>query len=289
MALALRRIPALLLEVWQAAGDRNLGLISAGVAFFALLAIFPATAALIALWGFLADPMVVEAQLELLHDIVPEEALSLLSSQVGRLVSTHDSTLGWTTLMSMAVALWSARLGVAALLQGLNAVHGTANRSGPWHVLAAITLTVVLIGVAIVAMASIVLLPVILAFIPLGAFTEFVLGAVKWVVALSVVLGGIALVYRYGPNRRPRTPWLSPGLGLAVMLWAAASVAFSWFLANFGNYNEVYGSIGAVVALLMWFYISAYAVLLGGVLNAALDRDEATEAGRAAAEDASPA
>jgi len=263
----------ILLRMWNALGERNLGLISAGVAFFALLAIFPGVAALIALWGFLSDPSVIEAQLDLLEEFVPEEGLELLSSQVDRLIETNESALGLTTTISIIATIWSARLGVGALMQGLNAAHGKANRGGIGHIIAAMVLTVALIVVGLVAMASIVILPLLLAIVPLGGLNSGFLLAGNWIVAIFVVVGGISLIYRYGPNHRPRTPWLSAGLALAVALWAVASIAFSWFLTNFGNYNEVYGSIAAVIALLMWFYISAYAILLGGLLNAEIDRE----------------
>jgi membrane protein len=257
--------------MWRAVSERNLGLIAAGVAFFAMLAVFPGIAAVIALWGFMSDPAVIEVQLQLLRDFLPEDAFALLSRQVYRLVATHDSTLGWASAVSIGVTLWSARLGVGALIQGLNAAHGTNNRGGLKHTVIALTLTFTLMGVTMVAMAAIVVLPIVLAFVPLGGFTALLVTVGKWIVSLSVVLLGMSLLLRYGPNRRPRTAWISPGLALSATLWAAASVLFSWFMGNFGNYNEIYGSLAAVVALLIWFYISAYAVLLGAVLNAEIE------------------
>lgn len=253
-----------------AVGERNIGLIAAGIAFFALLAVFPGVAALIAFWGFMSDPAVIESQLELVREFLPDEAFVLLTGQVDRLVSAHDSTLGLATLISMAVTLWSARLGMGALILGLNAAHGVPNRGGVGHTLLALLLTLALIGVAIVAMATVVVLPVLLAFFPLGGWAFWTLRIANWAVVLVVVAGAVALVYRFGPNMRPRVSWISPGLALAVVLWAAASVGFAEFLSRFGDYGALYGSLGAVIALLMWFYISAYAVLLGAVLNAQL-------------------
>ncbi len=279
--LRVRKVPALPLKswlrilgsIWNALGERHIGLIAAGVAFFSLFAVFPAAAALIAFWGLWADPFVIETQLQMLEEFVPHDALDLLSGQIERLVQANESTLGWTTAISILVTLWSARLGVGALMQGMNAAHGTANRGGVWHLVAALTLTLTLMGVAIVALASIVILPIILAFFPLGGLTGTLVEIGRWAVAITVVVFGTSLVYRYGPNRRRRTAWFSSGLVVAVLLWAAASAAFSWFLGNFGNFNEIYGSIGAVIALLMWFYISAYAVLLGALLNAEVDAE----------------
>lgn len=252
---------------------RHLGLVSAGVAFFAMLAIFPAVAAVIALFGYFTDPQLVQNQLEVLSDFIPADAYELLQDQILRLVRTNDSTLGWTSVISIVAALWSARRGVAALIQGLNAIYATENRGGVRDMFVALVMTGAMVIVAMVALAALVVVPIIMAFFPLGGLYGVTLELLRWAAALGVLVVGLGLFYRYGPNREEagRGRWISAGLVLAVVLWASASVAFSIFLANFGNYNEVYGSIGAVIALLMWFYISAYVVLLGGVLNSVLE------------------
>lgn len=259
------------LAVWSDAESRNVGIISAGVAFFALLAIFPGIAAVISLWGLLSDPAVIEAQIELLREFLPPDAFTLLVAQTEHLMAARETGLGWTTLLSIAVTLWSARLGVGALLIGLNAVHDVPNRGGIGHAAMALGLTLALVGVVIVALAAFVIMPVVLGFLPLGALGAAALTLANWLVALAVVAAGIALVFRLGPNRQGRLARLWPGLLLALLLWGSVSVAFAQYLAAFGNYNEVYGSLGAVVALLMWFYIGAYALLLGAALNVRLD------------------
>ena len=260
-------------SIWYATGDRHLSLIAAGVAFYAMLAVFPGVAALIAIWGFLSDPALIEAQMQPLARFVPREAFLLIDEQVRALIAANQSTLGWTTVLSLLAALWSARAGLAALIHGLDTIHGTTLRGGLGHTLAAIALTLALIGVAVVALAAVVIAPILLAFVPLGPFTIWAVTGLKWATAVIVVLMGITLLYRYGPNRQAQhAVWVSPGLLLAVAVWAGASVAFSYYLSNFGSYNRIYGSIGAVIALLMWFYISAYAVLLGAALNAEMER-----------------
>lgn len=256
--------------VWSDAESRNVGIASAGVAFYALLAVFPGIAAVISLWGFLSDPAVIDAQIELLREFLPPDAFTLIVGQTERLMAARDTTLGWTTLVSIAVTLWSARLGVGALLIGLNSVHGVPNRGGFGHAVVAVALTLALVGVVLVALAAFVILPVVLAFLPLGNLGAAALTLANWLVALAVVAGGVALVFRLGPNRAEPLARLWPGLVVAVALWGVVSVAFARYLAAFGNYNEVYGSLGAVVALLMWFYIGAYALLLGAVLNVKL-------------------
>ncbi len=253
--------------------DSKLGLIAAGVAFFSMLAVFPAVAAVIALFGYFADPKVILVQVQLLADFVPAEAFDILDAQVKALIAANVSALGWTSVVSILAALWSARAGVAALMEGVNATHRADARGGFGHILASVLMTLILVGVALVALAAAIVIPVLLAVFPLGPFFTVAVTVVKWAISLAVVVFGVGLAYRHGPNRGDtRSPWISPGLVLAVALWAAASVGFSYYIANFSSYNQVYGSIGAVVALLMWFYISAYVILLGAALNAELER-----------------
>ncbi|MDF1854579.1 YihY/virulence factor BrkB family protein [Pseudooceanicola sp.] len=264
--LALRR-------VWDQIGEANMGLVAAGVAFFVMLALFPGLAALIAIWGLLADQAVLLGQIELLRGIVPVEVFTLVEAQVLTLIAAGGETLGWAGLLSLALATWSARSGVAALMLGLNTIHGQGRRSGVFHYLMSLLLTLALFGVAIVALGSVVVAPIVLQFVPLGPGAALVAAAVRWVSAIGVLLVGLSLIYRYGPNTGgARHGWATPGAGLAVILWMAVSWGFSLYLANFADYNQVYGSIGAAIALLVWLYASAFVVLLGASLNVQLDR-----------------
>ncbi len=277
--MQLRRILKPVRPIWKvgvgvsnAIAERNLDLIAAGVAFYAMFAVFPTVAAIIALWGFLADPDIVEDQLLMLRAFVPEDGFSLLARQVDRLIIANDSTLGWATLISTGVALWSTRAGVAALTRGLNAAYGTVPRFGVRGIFWTLFLTGLLVTVALLTLASIVVLPVLLTVFPTGRFTAAVLTVGQWTLTGGVALGTVGLLYRYAPNHRGRRPrWLSVGAILAMVVGAGASAAFTIYLRNFGSYNEIYGSIGAVIALLMWFFISALSILLGAAVNAEID------------------
>lgn len=254
----------------------NIGLIAAGVAFYSLLAIFPALTALIALWGLFADPDQVAVQIQTFEPMLPEAAYDIIAGQIRSLASGSSSTLGWASAASIGAALWATRSGVSALIGGLNAAYEIPRRNGLWQMVAAMLLTISLIGIAIIALGAVVLAPVALALLPLGSFASAVLSGARWIAGISAVLLGIALLYRYGPNRPHRgRPWVSAGAVLAISLWAVASLGFSTYLENFGNYDAVYGSLGAVIALLMWFYLSAFVVLLGALLNAARERVDA--------------
>lgn len=255
-------------SVWHASDDRHLGLIAAGVAFYTMLAIFPGMAATIAIWGFFADPVVMRDYLSQVRDLIPDAAYSIIQAQLNALLAANSSTLGWATAVSLAVALYSVHSGVSALITGLNAIHASRRRSGIMRLVGSVLLTFALMGLFLTALSTVVILPIALNFLPLGPLAGYILSILPWLVMFAVVLVVLGLFYRWGPNMDDRHAWITPGAVLAALLWAAASMAFSVYLANFGAYNRVYGSIGAVIALLMWLYISAYIVLLGAAINA---------------------
>jgi membrane protein len=271
---ALGNILRFLFRLYKVSDQRNIGLIAAGVAFFALLAIFPALAALIAVFGYVADPLVIQDQMALLADLMPPAAHTLLSNQVTRLVWAGDGTLGLASLASTFVALFLARRGVDALLKGLNTVYGGRKRSGMAQAGAVAIITLGMIIAGVFALLAVLVLPVVLTFFPLGGVVGWLALLGRWAIALGMIALWLWVFYRIGPNRPRAILW--PGLLTALVLWVGASAGFSAYISNFGNYNEVYGSIGAVIALLTWFYLSAYVVLLGGVVNALLEERRAT-------------
>ncbi|MEM7519750.1 MAG: YihY/virulence factor BrkB family protein [Pseudomonadota bacterium] len=262
-----------LFESLRNIGADNLALISAGVAFYSMLSLFPALAALIAVLGLVADPVVVVAQLEEMRPFLPEDVYDIINAQVVGLVNTSTDRLTWAGVISVALAIRSARAGVAAMIMGLNSVCKAPSRNTFRHYLRAVLLTVALVGVGIVSLLSLVVVPVLLAFFPLGAAGTLLVEALRWVIAVAVLFVGIGLLYRHGPNRveaalaHTRPAWLSVGAIFAVLFWVLLSAAFSYYVSNFGNYNQVYGSIGAVVAMLVWLWISSFLVLFGAELN----------------------
>jgi membrane protein len=273
------------LAVWNLMGERRLGLTAAGVAFFAMLALFPSLAALIGLFGLVADPGVVADVLEIGAEFLPEDALALVETQIADLLSARADTLGVASAISILAAIWWARLGVGALIQGLTAIYGGTPRSGVRSNVAAVVLTVILIGVGTVALAAMLIVPVFLAifspFIPVGSWVPILAEVLRWGISATVLVIGLGIFYRYGPNRpeRMRSPFLSPGLILALGLWGAASLGFTVYLSYFDTYNEVYGSLVAAIVLMLWFYLSAYAVLLGAALNHVLEEPQVPSRG----------
>ena len=263
-------------EIWQVgvavfatAGEKHLGLIAAGVAFFGMFGIFPGLAAIIAIFGLVADPAVIVDQLTLMEDIIPDDAYNMIDAQVTALITAPAETLGWATGLSILLAIWACRAAVGALIGGLNAIAGQKQRNTFVEIIVALLLTFALVLLAIVAIGVVIILPIIVAFLSLPAGTAWLLEFLRWAVALGVLLAGLGLLYRFGPVRTGayRGRWLTAGAVVVVVVWIIASAGLSYYLSNFGSYNELYGSIGAVIGMMLWLYVSAYLILLGAALN----------------------
>lgn len=263
------KVSDIIVRYYNRTEKAELDLIAAGVAFYAFLAMFPAVAAVIAIWRFVYNPAVIREEVGLLKDFLPLDAYTLVADQVELLLAVEASSLGITTIVSLLIALWSARAGVAALIRGLNAIHHLPNRSGHWHQLRAIVLTFVFIGLVLGFLVVAVILPLVMNYIPLGPYYSSVLADSNLLLGIASAVLAVGLAYRLGPNyTTKRPPLFSWGLLVAVVLWVVATRGFMLYLANFNSYNRVYGSIGAVVVLLMWLYVSVYAVLLGAAVDA---------------------
>lgn len=254
-------------------GDGHFGHVAAGVAFFAMFAVFPGIAAAVAVWGLFADPAVIEGYLTVAERFLPPEARDLIHDQVMGLILAPRAALQWTTVVSFMIALTSARAGVSALVTGLDVVHRSRPRGWLWGWAVDFMLTAALIGALFVALVTIVVVPILLSYVEFGTFEAWLTRILPWGAMFLLVLTCLSILYRFGPNVPGgfRSPWISVGVLVAALAWSAVSIGFSVYLANFNNYNAIYGSIGAVIILMMWLYLSVWAVLLGGAINAELD------------------
>ncbi len=259
----------------------NLSLTAAGVAFYAMLAVFPGITATIGIWSAFADPGVIQSYLRVADDFIPPEAFEILNSQIMALLVVPREALGWKTLVSIGVALFSTRAGVGALITALNVIHGTRPRNTVWSYVFGFLMTLALVAVMLLALATIVVVPIAINFLPFHWLTDWLSSGLPWGAMLLLMFTALGILYRYGPNTAgKRDPILTFGAVLATLVWAAASLGLTFYLANFGAYNKIYGSIGAVIALMMWLYFCTFSVLLGAALNAELASGTAPPKGR---------
>jgi membrane protein len=258
--------------------DRVLSL-SAGVTFYALLAVFPALAAFISLYGLFLDPASIQGQLGAASWFLPAGAIEVMHDQIARLLANGPSGLGVRFFFSLALALWSANAGTKAVIEALNvAYEEEERRSFVRLTLVTLGFTLAAILFAVVALAAVVALPLVLKVLYLPSGTEWLISLLRWPALAVVVALVITVVYRFGPCRqRPQWRWVSMGSAVAAVLWLAASVAFSWYVSRFASYEQTYGSLGAVVGFMVWIWLSVTVVLLGAELNAEIEHQTALD------------
>lgn len=260
-------------RVVRSIGEQDLGLISAGVAFFGFLSIFPALAAAVSIWGLFSEPATIESGLSTYGGAIPGDAVGLLRDRLNEITASPQNTLGLAGLAAIVFALLGARMGAAALETGLNRVYRERSSRNPIKAaLRALILTVLLIVTALVAISTAIIVPALFAFVHAGVGAGSVEQAVQWLVFSGVTFFALIAIYRYVPARvEARLGWLVPGAALALVCWAAATYAMSIYFTNLANLSAIYGSIGAAIALMLWLFVSAFSVLLGALLNAELE------------------
>jgi membrane protein len=263
----------ILWRVWAQVGEDNISIVAAGVAFYAMLALFPAITAFVSLFGLFADPDQVQAQFATLRGVIPDDAWSLLNDQLTAVVSAKPGSLGISALIALVVALWSAGAGVRAMMTALNIAYDESEKRGFLRFYGTaflFTIGIALLG--IVSLGVIVIVPVLLNLVELGGIAQVLVRLLPWLVLAGFVAVALGVLYRYGASRtEPKTRWVSWGAILATVLWIGASLLFSIYVSNFGSYNETYGALAAVMILLLWLWISAFIVLLGAELNAEME------------------
>jgi membrane protein len=252
----------------------NVDIIASGLALYALLAVFPALAAAVSIYGLFSSPADIADHLQEVAGMLPGDVTRILQDQLGKLSQNPQDTLSFGIIIGIALALWSARKGMVALMKVTNVAYDEEENRGFFRQLLvslAFTigavigfLAVVLLGVAV---------PLALSLMPLGSATEMILLVLRWVLLFAVAVLGLAVVYRFAPDRTPaQWRWLTPGSLIAATLWLIGSVLFAVYVRYWGSYGETYGALGGVVVLLMWFYLSAYIIVLGAEINAETER-----------------
>lgn len=251
---------------------------AAAITFYALLALFPALAAMVSLYGLFADPATISDNLNAASGVVPSGGMQIITDQVHSLASSGKA-LGFGAVLGIATSLWSANQATKALFDALNVVYHETEKRG-FLLRTAVTLAFTVGGILFVllAMAAVVAVPVVLNVVGLGAVADLLLRLLRWPVLLVALAALLACIYRFGPSReKARWHWVTWGGGFAAVTWVLGSVAFSYYVSHFGSYDKTYGSLGAAIGFLTWIWLSSTIVLVGGELNAEMEHQTAQD------------
>ena len=263
----------ILLRVKDKFAEDRVSLVAAGVAFYGFLALFPAIAALMAVAGLFLDPSDVTGQIDSLAGLVPQDIIDIAVGQANAVTGSSGTGLGITFVVSLLLALYSASKGVGSLIQGLNVAYGEIEDRGFFHLkLVTLGLTALIIVGLVLAVATAAIIPGLVSFLSLGAIAEPLIVIVSFILLALFTIGGLALLYRYGPSRdAPKWSWLSVGGVVASAVWLIGSAGFAFYVSSFGSYNETFGALAGVAILLTWLWLSVFIIMAGAELNAELE------------------
>lgn len=261
-------------RTYREINEDRVTLIAAAVTYYLLLALFPTLTAFVSIYGLFIDPAGVAEQVNLFSSVVPEGGRGIINEQLARLAETGRTTLTATLLISVAIALWSASSGVKTMFEVMNIAYDEREHRNLF-VLNAIALLFTVGGIvgAFLMIGAAVIVPALLSVVGLGNGFDWTLRIGSYVLLALVLMVGLATLYRFGPSRQQaKWRWVSPGATMATTMVITISVLFSWYAANFGNYDRTYGSLGGLIALLTWIWLSITAIIVGAELNSEAER-----------------
>jgi membrane protein len=258
--------------------DRLLAL-AAGVAFYSLIALFPAIAAGVSCYALVANAATISKHLAVAADIVPAGALDILRDEITRIAAKSDGRLTLGFLVGLGIALWSANAGIKAIFDALNVIYDEDEKRGFIKLnLVSLLFTICAIAGVGFAVTLVVAFPLFLAAFGVTSADHPIVAYLRWPVMFMALILALGVLYRYGPSRQwAKWRWISVGSVFAALAWLAVSALFSWYLSNFANYNATYGALGAVVGLMMWMWLSTIVVLVGSELNSEIEHQTARD------------
>lgn len=248
-------------------------IVSAGIAFYFFLALFPAIAAALSIYGLLMDPAQVEQQMSQLANVLPEQAHQMISGILEKQSERTESSLGWSLVLSLLISLWSANKGTKAIFEGVNITYGERDDRG-FFKKNSVTLLFTLGGfiIGFIAIALVVAFPALVDNLGLPSTLETIIQLLRWPILALIIMFSLAAVYKVAPYRKsPEFKWTSLGAIIATVCWILGSLLFSLFANNFDNFDETYGSFAAVIILMLWFFLTGFIVLLGAELNSEME------------------
>ncbi|MCB8835992.1 YihY/virulence factor BrkB family protein [Aurantimonas sp. VKM B-3413] len=267
------------LRIYNSFFEDRVMLIAAGATFYLLLALFPAFAVFVSLYGIVNDPATISQHIVFVGQFLPAAGTELLQAQLDNLTKQNPASLSIGFLTSLLFALWSANNGIKTLFEAMNVAYGeNEQRSFVKLNLVALCFTLGAIFLGIVLIAAIGVIPVVMSIVGLGGMTETLISVGRWPLVFALIVGAIAMIYRFGPSRnRAQWKWVVGGAVLTAIVWLIASITFSWYLQNFANYNATYGSLGAVVGFMMWVWVSSLIFIVGAEINAEMEHQTARD------------
>ncbi|HET8697228.1 MAG TPA: YihY/virulence factor BrkB family protein [Gammaproteobacteria bacterium] len=270
---------ATLKHVWRKLSADHVSLIAAGVSHYALLATFPALFAVVAVYGLVMSPERIQAQVSALSRFTPPDVANIIDTALRSIAESQGGTLSFGAVLGVLLALWGARAGMDAVMTATNIAYGIdKDRSFVRRMLVSLGLTVAAMLGFVLLLGVAVAIPFLARALGVGGVLTTVIDMVRWVACWLLVVLGLAVVYRFAPNRhQAHWRWISYGSATAATVWVIASVLFSIYVQNFGSYGKTYGALGGVVVMLLWFYISSYVLLIGAEIDAALEKQTVPE------------
>ncbi len=260
-------------RTWHRLSEQNASVLAAGVAFYGVLAIFPALGSIVTVYALIADPGDVQVHFSALARVLPKEVEGVFSQQLASLAAREPSGLGLGVAFAIIAGTWSARRGADAVVRAITlAYREKESRALVARTARVFGITAVLILFVVLALLALIGVPVLLQILPLPDLAPVLISSVRWLIFIMGTSVLVAWLFRVAPPRRPaRWRWVSSGSIVATVLWLAGSVGLSWYASSFGSFNETYGALGAVAVLLLWFQLTAFSLLLGATLNAEIE------------------
>ncbi|MFP5384797.1 MAG: YihY/virulence factor BrkB family protein [Bacteriovoracia bacterium] len=251
----------------------RLSLVSAAMAYYALFAFVPSLTAIVLMYAWISDPSEIQQHMSAVSEFLPKEAQTIISDQLGQLSGQASGALRLGVIGALLIALWSASKGSKAIIEAMNIIYDEKEERGFFKLnFFALGMTLLAALLGILAIGVLVVVPAVMSFLDFVPFMGFIIQTVSWILLLAIFSFFLSFAYRFGPNRsNAKWKWVSSGAVISSVLWAIVSALFSWYAQEFGNFNKTYGSLGAIIVLMMWFYLSSFVILLGGEINAELE------------------
>lgn len=269
----------IVIRVYEQSIEDRLLSVAGGVAFFCLLALFPGLNALVTLYGIFADNSTISTNLSTLSFILPAGAFDIIGAQIKLALMTSNGSLSVQFFFSLVLAIWSANAGIKSIFDGLNVVYEERERRNFFVLnLQSLIFTLLAIIAGGLAIAAVIVAPILLHYVYLGDKIELSISILKWPLLAIFILLALSVLYRFGPSRQqPKWRWVTWGSVVAALLWMIMSVGFSWYVSGFGSYDRTYGALGAIIAFMTWIWLSTTVILLGGELNAEMEHQTARD------------